>query len=69
MFDYLCEAGWPHSIVAVAREGFRHGGDMTTATLLMSICLTQLATSWLADSLRGVFVRLSDLVCVVRLIA
>ena len=69
MFDYLCEAGWPHSIVAVAREGFRHGGDMTTATLLMSIRLARLATSRLADSFRGVFVRLSDLVCVVRLIA
>jgi hypothetical protein len=23
VFDYLCEAGWPHSIVEVAREGFR----------------------------------------------
>ena len=28
VFDYLCEAGWPHSIVEVAREGFRRGGDM-----------------------------------------
>jgi hypothetical protein len=28
VFDYLCEAGWPHSIVEVAREGFRRGGGM-----------------------------------------
>ena len=69
VFDYLCEAGWPHSIVAVAREVFRHGGDMTTATLLMSIRLARLATSRFANSLRGEFVHLSDLVCVVRLIA
>ena len=25
---HLCEAGWPHSIVEVAREGFRRAGDM-----------------------------------------
>jgi len=24
VFDYLCEAGWPHSIVEVARERFPH---------------------------------------------
>ena len=40
-----------------------------TATLLMSIRLAQLATGRLADSFRGVFVRLSDRVCAVRLIA
>jgi hypothetical protein len=28
VFDYLCEAGWPHSIVEVTREGFRRGGNM-----------------------------------------
>ncbi|HEX7533431.1 MAG TPA: hypothetical protein VF340_09360, partial [Methyloceanibacter sp.] len=28
VFDCLCEAGWPHSIVEVAREGFRRGGEM-----------------------------------------
>jgi hypothetical protein len=28
VFDYLCEAGWPHSIVEVAREGFRRTGEM-----------------------------------------
>ena len=37
--------------------------------LLVSIRLAQLATSRLADSFRGEFVHLSDLVCVVRLIA
>ena len=62
VFDYPCEARWPHSIVAVAREGFRRGGDMTTGTLLMSIRLARL-------SFGSVFVRLSDRICVVRLIA
>ena len=28
VFDHLCEAGWPHSIVEVAREGFRRTGEM-----------------------------------------
>jgi hypothetical protein len=28
VFDYLCEAGWPHSIVEVAREGFRRTGAL-----------------------------------------
>jgi hypothetical protein len=37
--------------------------------LLVSIRLARLAMSRLADSLRGEFVHLSDLVCVVRLIA
>jgi hypothetical protein len=28
VFDHLCEAGWPHSIVEIAREGFRRTGIM-----------------------------------------
>ena len=28
VFDHLWEAGWPHSIVEVAREGFRRTGEM-----------------------------------------
>ena len=28
VFDHLCEAGWPHSIVEVAREGFRRTREM-----------------------------------------
>ena len=28
VFDCLCEAGWPHSVVEIAREGFRRAGDM-----------------------------------------
>ena len=28
VFDQLCEAGWPHSIVEVAREGFRRTREM-----------------------------------------
>ena len=37
--------------------------------VLVSIRLARLAMSWLANSFRGEFVHLSDLVCVVRLIA
>ena len=28
VFDHLCEAGWPHSIVEVAHEGFRRTREM-----------------------------------------
>jgi hypothetical protein len=28
VFDYLCEAGWPHYLVEVAREGFRRTNQM-----------------------------------------
>jgi hypothetical protein len=28
VFDSLCEVGWPHSIIEVAREGFRRVGEM-----------------------------------------
>ena len=28
VFDALCEAGWPHSIVEVAREGFSRSSEM-----------------------------------------
>ena len=38
VFDYLCEAGWPHSIVAVAREGVRRGGDMLRPLLALLSC-------------------------------
>ena len=27
VFDHLCEAGWPHSVVEVVREGFRCTGE------------------------------------------
>jgi hypothetical protein len=38
VFDYLCEAGWPHSIVEVAREGFRLGGDMLCPFVALLAC-------------------------------
>ena len=38
VFDYLCEAGWPHSIVEVAREGFRRGGDMLCPLVALLAC-------------------------------
>lgn len=28
LFDWLCEAGFPHSVVEVAREGYRRVGEM-----------------------------------------
>ena len=38
VFDYLCEAGWPHSIVEIAREGFRRGGDMLCPLVALLSC-------------------------------
>jgi hypothetical protein len=28
VFDHLCEAGWPHSIVEIARRGYRATGEL-----------------------------------------
>jgi len=39
VFDYLCEAGWPHSIVEVAREGFRRTGDMLCPLVALLSCV------------------------------
>ena len=36
VFDYLCEAGWPHSILEVAREGFRRGGMLCPLVALLA---------------------------------
>ena len=44
VFDYLFEAGWPHSIVEVAREGFRRGGDML-CPLVAPFCPANLRVS------------------------
>src|SRR5208283_1454044 len=38
VFDHLCEAGWPHSIVEVAREGFRRAGDMLCPLVALLSC-------------------------------
>jgi hypothetical protein len=35
VLDHLCEAGWPHSIVEVAREGFRRTGEMLCPLLAL----------------------------------
>jgi hypothetical protein len=38
VFDQLCEAGWPHSIVEVAREGFRRTGEMLCPLVALLSC-------------------------------
>ena len=38
VFDYLCEAGWPHSIVEVAREGFRRTNEMLCPLVTLLSC-------------------------------
>ena len=38
VFDYLCEAGWPHSIVEIAREGFRRTGEMLCPFVALLSC-------------------------------
>jgi hypothetical protein len=44
VFDYLCEAGWPHSIVEVAREGFRRTGEMLCPLVALLACEQPQAT-------------------------
>ena len=38
VFDGLCEAGWPHSIVEVAREGFRRTREMLCPFVALLSC-------------------------------
>jgi hypothetical protein len=38
VFDYLCEAGWPHSIVEVAREGFRRTNEVLCPLVALLCC-------------------------------
>ena len=38
VFDYLCEAGWPHSVVEVAHEGFRRTGEMLCPFVALLSC-------------------------------
>ena len=43
VFDCLCEAGWPHSIVAVAREGFRRTGELLCPFVALLSCVERQA--------------------------
>jgi hypothetical protein len=38
VFDCLCEAGWPHSVVEVAREGFRRTNEMLCPFVALLSC-------------------------------
>jgi hypothetical protein len=40
VFDLLCEAGWPHSVVEVSREGFRRTREMLCPLLALLACET-----------------------------
>ena len=48
VFDYLCEAGWPHSLVEVAREGFRRTNEMLCPLVALLSCEQREAT-WVED--------------------
>ena len=48
-FDHLCEAGWPHSIVEVAREGFRRTGIMMCPLVALLSCEQRQATQLKSD--------------------
>ena len=44
IFDHLCEAGWPHSIVEIARRGYRRTGELLSPLVaLLSRELTDAA--------------------------
>ena len=51
MFDYLGEAGWPHSIVEVAREGFRRTGEMLCPLVALLSCEPRQSTRIESDEL------------------
>jgi len=51
VFDCLCEAGWPHSIVEVAREGFRRTGEMLCPLVALLACEQPQATRVESDEL------------------
>ena len=51
VFDYLCEAGWPHSVVEVAREGFRRTGEMLCPFVALLSCEQPQATGIESDDL------------------
>src|SRR5271166_2951582 len=51
VFDYLCEAGWPHSVVEVAREGFGRTGEMLCSLVALLSCGPPQATRIESDEL------------------
>jgi hypothetical protein len=51
VFDQLCEAGWPHSIVEVAREGFRRTNEMLCPVVALLSCERREATRVESDEL------------------
>jgi hypothetical protein len=51
VFDHLCEAGWPHSIVEVVREGFRRTGEMLCPLVALLSCEQRQATRIESDNL------------------
>jgi hypothetical protein len=51
VFDHLCEAGWPHSVVEVAREGFRCSGNMLCPLVALLSCEQRQPTRVESDDL------------------
>jgi hypothetical protein len=51
VFDCLCEAGWPHSIVEIVREGFRRTGEMLCPLVALLSCEPRQATRVESDQL------------------
>jgi hypothetical protein len=51
VFDQVCEAGWPHSIVEVAREGFRRTGEMLCPLVALLSCEQRQAIQLESDEL------------------
>jgi hypothetical protein len=51
VFDRLCEAGWPHSIVEVARESFRRTGEMLCPLVALLSCEPRQSTRFESDQL------------------
>jgi hypothetical protein len=51
VFDQVCEAGWPHSIVEVAREGFRRTGEKLCPLVALLSCEQRQATQLESDEL------------------
>jgi hypothetical protein len=49
VFDQMCEAGWPHSIVEVAREGFRRTGEMLCPLVALLSCEPRQTTQLESD--------------------
>ena len=51
VFDCLCEAGWPHSIVEVAREGFRRTNEILCPFVSLLACEQRQAARIESDEL------------------